>query len=131
MLTASPRRGRSITAAPSSEGLPTRIIVTAPFGPHSASSAVDDRLQLADHLDMRRLNSQIATIAEAHPFPYAIAVGLAAGVLALLVGWLARREWIWFLFVMAAVVAAASTYAGTRRRQQDGERSEQHRRDPD
>jgi membrane protein implicated in regulation of membrane protease activity len=77
------------------------------------------------------MDRRVDAIAEAHPFPYAVAVGLAAGVLALLVGWLARREWIWFLFVMAAVVAAASTYAGTRRRQQDGERSEQHRRDPD
>ena len=77
------------------------------------------------------MDRRVDAIAEAHPFPYAVAVGLAAGVLALLVGWLARREWIWFLFVMAAVVAAASTYAGTRRRQQDDERLEQHRRDPD
>jgi hypothetical protein len=110
--------------------LPTRIIVTAPFGPHSASSAVDDRLQLADHLDMRRLNSQIATIAEAHPFPYAIVVGLAAGVLALLVGWLARREWIWFLFIVATAGAGATAYTRARRDQQGRTRLERDRQHP-
>jgi uncharacterized membrane protein YccC len=71
----------------------------------------------------------MATIAEAHPFRYAAAVGLAAGVLAILIGWLARREWIWFLFVIAAVVAGASTYTETRRRQQNRkhlERRPQH-----
>jgi membrane protein implicated in regulation of membrane protease activity len=79
---------------------------------------------------MRSMDHRLAAIAEAHPFRYAVAVGLAAGVLALLIGWLARQEWIWFLFIMAAVVAGASTYTGTRWRQQDGKRLEQHRQDP-
>ena len=56
----------------------------------------------------------MATIAEAHPLRYAVAVGLVAGALAFLIGWIARREWIWFLFVMGAIVAGASTYIGTR-----------------
>jgi hypothetical protein len=68
---------------------------------------------------MRRLDRRIATIAEAHPFPYAVAVALAAGVLALLVGWLARREWIWLLFVVATVGAGATAYTRARRGQQD------------
>ena len=70
---------------------------------------------LADyHADMRRLDRRMATIAEAHPLRYAVAVGLVAGALAFLIGWIARREWIWFLFVMGAIVAGASTYIGTR-----------------
>ena len=68
----------------------------------------------------------MAAIAEAHPIPYAVAVGLVAGMLAFLIGWLARREWIWFLFVMAAVVAGASTYTGTRWRQQDRKLRQRH-----
>ena len=73
----------------------------------------------------------MAAIAQAHPLRYAIAVGLVAGVLAFLIGWLTRREWTSFLCVMAAVVAAASTYTGTRWRQKDGKRLEQHHQDPD
>jgi hypothetical protein len=70
---------------------------------------------LADyHADTRRLDRRMATIAEAHPLRYAVAVGLVAGALAFLIGWIARREWIWFLFVMGAIVAGASTYIGTR-----------------
>lgn len=60
------------------------------------------------------MDRRMVAIAEAHPFGYAVAVGLGAGVLAFLVGWLARREWIWFLFIMAAVVAGASTYTMAR-----------------
>jgi hypothetical protein len=60
----------------------------------------------------------MSAVAEAHPFPYAVAVGLTAGILALLLGWLARREWVWFLFIMAGVVAGGSTYTGTRWRNQ-------------
>jgi ABC-type branched-subunit amino acid transport system permease subunit len=73
----------------------------------------------------------MVAFAKAHPSRYAVAAGLVAGVLAFLIGWLARREWIWFLFIMAAVVAAASTYTMTRWHQQDGNRLEQHRQDPD
>jgi membrane protein implicated in regulation of membrane protease activity len=80
---------------------------------------------------MRRLDHRIGTIAETHPFRYAVAVGLAAGVLAFLIGWLARREWIWFLFVMAAVVAGTSSYAGARWRRQERERLERRRQQPE
>jgi membrane protein implicated in regulation of membrane protease activity len=73
----------------------------------------------------------MAAIAEAHPSRYAIAVGLVAGMLAFLIGWLARRDWIWFLFIVAAVVAAACTYTGTRWRQHEGKRLEQDHQDPD
>jgi hypothetical protein len=89
------------------------------------------RAGLADyHADMRKLDRRMATIAEAYPLPYAVAVGLVAGALAFLIGWIARREWIWFLFVMAAVVAGASTYTGTRWRRQDRKRRERHRQHP-
>jgi hypothetical protein len=74
---------------------------------------------------MRRLDRRIATIAEAHPLPYAAAVGLAAGVLTLLVGWLARREWIWFLFIVPTVGAGATTYTRARRDRQDRQRLQQ------
>ena len=40
--------------------------------------------RLTDDLDMRRLDRRIATMAEAHPLPYAVAVALAAGVPGLL-----------------------------------------------
>ena len=52
------------------------------------------------------------TIAEAHPLPYAVAVGLVAGAPAFLIGWIARREWTWFLFIMAAVVPAPPGTSG-------------------
>jgi membrane protein implicated in regulation of membrane protease activity len=80
---------------------------------------------------MRRLDHRIGTFAEAHLFRYAVAAGLAAGVLAFLIGWLARREWIWFLFVMAAVVAGASSYASARWRRHERERLERRRQQPE
>jgi len=79
---------------------------------------------------MRRLDARIATIAETHPFPFAVAVGLAAGLLALLVGWLARREWIWFLFIVPTIGAGATAYTGARRGRQDRTRLERNRRRP-
>jgi hypothetical protein len=42
-------------------------------------------------------------------------------VLALLIGWLARREWIWFLFIVATIGAGATAYTRARR---DSARSE-------
>jgi hypothetical protein len=99
--------------------------------PSSAGSTIDDGLRLADHADMRKLDHRIGTFAETHLFRYAVAVGLAAGVLAFLIGWLARREWIWFLFVMAAVVAGASSYASARWRRQERERLERRRQQPE
>ena len=73
----------------------------------------------------------MAAFAEAYPLPSAIAVGLAAGGLALLIGWVARREWIWFLFVLATVGAGATAYNRTRWRQQDRKRLERTDQDPD
>jgi hypothetical protein len=54
----------------------------------------DDRSRLANDVRMGRLDRRVDAVAEAHPLLYAVAVGLAGGVLALLVGWLARRDWI-------------------------------------
>jgi hypothetical protein len=73
---------------------------------------------------MRRLNGRIVNIAEAHPFRYAAAIGLAAGVVALLLGWLARREWIWFLFIVPTIGAGATAYTMARQDQQDRTRRE-------
>lgn len=71
---------------------------------------------------MRRLNRQLIAIGEAHPFPYAVVVALVAGLLGFLVGWVARREWIWFLFIVPAVVSGTSLYTQMRWRQEDRDR---------
>jgi ABC-type branched-subunit amino acid transport system permease subunit len=100
--------------------------LTQPRGQPSASSTVDDLPRPVDHADMRRLNRQLVAIGEAHPFPYAVAVGLVAGLLGFLIGWVARREWIWFLFIVPAVVSGASLYTQMHWRHQDRDRLERH-----
>jgi hypothetical protein len=43
---------------------------------------------------------------------------------ALLLGWLARREWIWFLFIVPTIGAGATAYTMARQDQQDRTRRE-------
>jgi hypothetical protein len=95
--------------------------------PSASSSTVDDLPRPVDHADMRRLNRQLVAIGEAHPFSYAVMVGLVAGLLGFLVGWVARHEWMWFLLIVPAVVSGTSLYTQMRWRQQDRDGLERHR----
>jgi hypothetical protein len=72
----------------------------------------------------RRLTAWV----EAHPKTGAIIAGLAAGVLAFLLGLLIFREPVWRLFGVATLGTGVGTYLTAFFRRQDLERLERRRR---
>ena len=61
---------------------------------------------------------RLTTWADAHPIRAAVVLGLAAGLLALVIGWLPFQRPSWNPAVLATLIAGSTTYFQARTRPQ-------------